>query len=86
MCTFFTILTHRGAAVRTNIVIDDDLMRRAQEASGLPTKKATVERALELLIEVARQSDIFALAGKVEMQPDYNHRALREEHGDYDPR
>jgi len=72
--------------VRTNIVIDDDLMRRAQEACGLPTKRATVERALELLIEVAGQSGMFALAGTVELAPEYNHKALREDQGDYDPR
>ena len=37
--------------MRTNIEIDDDLMVRAMEALGTPTKRATVEEALRRLIE-----------------------------------
>ena len=41
--------------MRTNIDIDDDLLSRAMEASGLPTKKATVEEGLQLLVRVREQ-------------------------------
>jgi Arc/MetJ family transcription regulator len=41
----------RGLAVRTNIEIDDQLMARAMELSGLRTKRAVVEAALRALIE-----------------------------------
>ena len=44
------ILTH-GGAMRTNIDIDDDLMREAMQASGDTTKRAVVERGLRLLID-----------------------------------
>lgn len=37
--------------MRTNIDIDDKLMTEAMELSGLPTKKATVEEALRILIK-----------------------------------
>ncbi|MDX3924170.1 MAG: type II toxin-antitoxin system VapB family antitoxin [Shinella sp.] len=37
--------------MRTNIDIDDDLIAKAMKATGLPTKKATVEEALRLLIQ-----------------------------------
>jgi Arc/MetJ family transcription regulator len=51
--------------MRTNIDIDDVLMADAQAASGQPTKKATVEEALRLLIRMRGQKNILALAGKV---------------------
>ena len=37
--------------MRTNIEIDDDLIRRATGASGERTKRATVQAALRLLIQ-----------------------------------
>lgn len=36
--------------MRTNIDIDDDLMAEAMKATGLSTKKATVEEALRWVI------------------------------------
>lgn len=41
--------------MRTNIDIDDELLSRAMAASGLPTKKATVEEGLQLLVRVREQ-------------------------------
>lgn len=41
--------------MRTNIVIDDDLMREALELSGLTTKRAAVENALRFSIRMSRQ-------------------------------
>jgi Arc/MetJ family transcription regulator len=50
--------------LRTNIDIDEDLMAEAQAASGLPTKKATVEEALRLLVSRERRRAAMAhLAG-----------------------
>jgi Arc/MetJ family transcription regulator len=37
--------------MRTNIEIDDDLIAAAMAATGLPTKKATVEEALRRLVQ-----------------------------------
>ena len=51
--------------MRTNIDIDDDLMREAMRASGVRTKRAAVERGLRLLIQVKAQGDIRRLRGKV---------------------
>jgi Arc/MetJ family transcription regulator len=42
--------------MRTNIDIDDALMRKAMRAAGAHTKKATVKAALELLVRVRGQS------------------------------
>ena len=37
--------------MRTNIEIEDDLLAAAMDASGLKTKKATIEEALKRLVE-----------------------------------
>ena len=58
------ILTHESA-MRTNIDIDDDLMREAMRASGAATKRAAVEQGLRLLIDVRGQRTIRRLRGKV---------------------
>lgn len=36
--------------MRTNIELDDELMAQAMEATGLSTKKATVEEALRQIV------------------------------------
>lgn len=41
--------------MRTNIDIDDSLMAEAQKASGLQTKRETVEQALRLMVKLRRQ-------------------------------
>lgn len=56
--------------MRTNIDIDDDLMRDAMRASGERTKRAAVERGLRLLIEVRGQAAIRRLRGKVKWTGD----------------
>ena len=56
--------------MRTNIDIDDDLMREAMQASGETTKRAAVERGLRLLIETRAQVGIRRLRGKVKWSGD----------------
>jgi Arc/MetJ family transcription regulator len=54
--------------MRTNIVIDDQLIAAAMKATGLPTKKAVVEAGLRLLVQVQAQSGVRRLRGKVDWQ------------------
>ncbi len=54
--------------MRTNIDIDDSLMRQAMRESGTRTKKATVEAALRLLIETRLQAGLRRLRGKVKWE------------------
>ena len=56
--------------MRTNIVIDDQLMQKAIDASGLKTKKETVEAALKLLIQIRGQNSIRSLRGKLRWEGD----------------
>lgn len=51
--------------MRTNIEIDEALMRRAMELSGNSTKKAVVDEALRLAVQLKRQEGIRKLFGKV---------------------
>jgi Arc/MetJ family transcription regulator len=50
--------------MRTNIDIDDDLLTEAMAATGLPTKKATVEEALRrVVVRHRRQAALADMAG-----------------------
>ncbi len=50
--------------MRTNIDIDEDLLRKAMEATGKTTKRATVEEALRQIVQSSRQRQAFeALRG-----------------------
>lgn len=56
--------------MRTNIVIDDDLMKAAMAATGLRTKRAVVEAGLELLVRLDAQERIRELRGQVAWEGD----------------
>ena len=51
--------------MRTNIVVDDDLMAEAMELSNIKTKKGVVDQALNLLVQVKKQEKIRLLRGKL---------------------
>ena len=51
--------------MRTNIVIDDELMREALKAPGIKTKRAAVEVGLQLLVKLSRQRVIRRLRGRL---------------------
>jgi len=64
--------------MRTNIEIDDSLMRQAMRRSGALTKKAAVEAGLRLLAETHAQGSIRRLRGKVAWEGNLNQsRQLR---------
>ena len=56
--------------MRTNIDIDDALMRQAMRSTGAPTKRAAVEAGLRLLIQTRGQRSIRRLRGKVAWEGD----------------
>lgn len=62
--------------MRTNIEIDDGLMRRAMRTGRGRTKRAVVEAGLELLVQTHSQARIRRLRGKVRWIGDLN--ALRQ--------
>jgi Arc/MetJ family transcription regulator len=64
------------AAMRTNIVIDDDLMNEAMTLSQLKTKKAVVETGLKLLVQIKKQEKVKSLRGKLKWDGDLNKMRL----------
>ncbi len=68
--------------MRTNIVIDDELLKRAMELSGIKTKRAVVEEGLRLLIQIKEQSSLLALRGKLHWEGDLN--VMRDDISEYD--
>lgn len=62
--------------MRTNIIIDDELMEEALGISGLKTKKETVELALRLLISLRKQANIRKFRGKLNWEGDLDKMRL----------
>lgn len=57
-------------SVRTNIVIDDKLMRETLRATGLKTKREAVETALRTLLRLSKQDEIRRFRGRLKWQGD----------------
>jgi Arc/MetJ family transcription regulator len=56
--------------MRTNIVIDDKLMRDALRATGTKTKREAVDLGLRTLVRLKRQAEIRRVRGKLEWNGD----------------
>ena len=54
--------------MRTNIVIDDALMRDALKASGAKSKREAVELGLRTLLKLNTQAQIKTLRGRINWQ------------------
>jgi Arc/MetJ family transcription regulator len=59
-------------SMRTNIVIDDKLMRETLRATGLKTKREAVEESLRTLLRLSRQAEIRRFRGKLDWRGDLN--------------
>jgi len=62
--------------MRTNVVIDDNLMNKARKISGFKTKKETIEEGLRLLVEQREQSEIRKFRGKLNWEGDLEQMRL----------
>jgi Arc/MetJ family transcription regulator len=56
--------------MRTNIIIDDKLMKDTLRATGLTTKREAVELGLRTLVSLGKQAEIRKLRGKLNWQGD----------------
>jgi Arc/MetJ family transcription regulator len=57
--------------MRTNIDIDDQLIKRAMRVSGASTKREAVQRGLELIVRIAEQERLLRSArGKFHWEGD----------------
>ena len=64
--------------MRTNIVLNDELVDEAARLTGITTKKDLVDEALRVLISTRKRKNLLDLAGKIQFAPGYDHKALRE--------
>lgn len=54
--------------MRTNIVLDEDLIARAQQLTGIKTKREVVQEALRALILLREQAEVRSLRGKLKWE------------------
>lgn len=54
--------------MRTNIVIDDELMAEALRVTGVKTKREAVELGLRTLLRLGKQAETKRLRGKMKWQ------------------
>jgi len=60
--------------MRTNIVLDDKLIARAQKLTGIKTKREVVHEALRLLILLNEQGEVRSLRGKLPWDGDLDNQ------------
>ena len=56
--------------MRTNIVIDDKLMKETLRLTGLKTKREAVELGLRTVVRLRKQDEIRRFRGKLDWQGD----------------
>lgn len=61
----------------TNLALDDNLIREAQNISGHRTKKAVVTEALQEYIQRRKQMEIIHLFNQIEYDSDYDYKKQR---------
>ena len=64
--------------MRTNIVLDDELVVEAFRHSDAKTKRELVDQALREFVANRRRKDVRGLRGKGLIRPDCDYKALRE--------
>ena len=67
--------------MRTNVVLDDALVRQAMELTGTRTKREVIHLALAKLVERKTRLNLLELAGEIEFADDFDHKALRQLRG-----
>jgi Arc/MetJ family transcription regulator len=71
--------------MRTNIVIDDALMRQAMQASGARSKREAVELGLRTLVRLRQQGEIRAFRGRLSWDGDLEAQRLDADSETCDP-
>lgn len=66
--------------MRTNIIIDDELIKEALKITGIKTKKEIVNIALKELIENHKKKNLMDLKGRIQFDENYDYKKMRENH------
>jgi Arc/MetJ family transcription regulator len=62
--------------MRTNVVLDEDLVERARRLTGIKTKREVIHEALRTLVRLREQAQLRELRGKLPWEGDLE--GLRE--------
>ncbi len=73
--------THQNTPMRTNVEIDDEILRQALALTGVRTKRELVDLALRELVRSRRKRSMRELVGDVEFVEDFDHKAMRDTRG-----
>ncbi len=70
--------------MHTHIVLDDELVNEALSLTGISSKRELINLALKELVQNRQKKDLFQLAGQLELDKDYDHKAARAMRHDFD--
>jgi Arc/MetJ family transcription regulator len=63
--------------MRTNIVLNDELVTEAQALSHIKTKRELIEAALQEFVANRKRMDLRELKGVNELRTDYDYKSTR---------
>lgn len=63
--------------MRTNVFLDDQLVKEAFKYARAKTKRELVHQALQEFVEHHRRMDVRELRGKIKIRRGYDHKKLR---------
>ena len=63
--------------MRTNIVLHEALVQEAMRYVSVKSKRELVDLALREFVAARRRRDVSEFFGKVQIDPDYDYKALR---------
>ena len=66
---------------RTNIVMDEELVKEAMSVTGIKTRRELVSEALKALIQIRGRKLLSDLRGKIHFARGYDHKRLRRRFG-----
>ena len=64
--------------MRTNIVLEDKLVKEAMKLARMKTKKELLNQALKEFVENRKRLNLMDLFGKIEFAKNYDYKALRQ--------
>jgi len=64
--------------MRTNIVLDEEIIKKAFRYSKAKTKKELIHEALKEFIDAKQRLNLRDLRGKIEFRTDYDYKRLRK--------
>lgn len=64
--------------MRTNVLLDDNLVEEALKLSNARTKKEVIHEALKEFVENRKRLDLRDLSGKIKFAEGYDYKAMRE--------